>query len=292
MSAGCPLCGHREHTPSWMGATEYAERRFEYRECRKCGSLFCEPMPDAATLARMYGLEYATNFSHEAGIADPKQPERVVEFLRERPAATFLDYGCGQGELLKRAQQVGWRAIGIEFSPEVVARVEAETGATVVADAGVLPEGGRGIADVLHLGDVLEHLTEMERQMPEILRLIRPGGYLLAQGPLEANANLFTAGLRFSRRWGKQRKIEMAPYHVMLATAGGQRELFRRFGLEEVRFELREVAWPAPATLARGDLLRPRPLVLFMLRKLSQAASGLQPGRWGNRYFYAGRWNG
>lgn len=292
MRASCPLCGGTEHGPSWMGSTWYADRVFDYRECAKCRSLFCAPMPDEATLARMYGLDYAKSFTHDAGITDPKQPERVVEFLRARTPATFLDYGCGQGGLLKAAQQVGWRAVGVEFSPDVVAKVAAETGATVVTDVAKLPEGGRGIADVLHLGDVLEHLTEMERQMPEILSLIKPGGYLLAQGPLEANGNLFTATLKAARKLGGQKRVQMAPYHVMLATAEGQRALFRRFGLAEEVFELREVAWPAPDSLSPGDFKRPRLLALFTLRKASQAVSRLQAGRWGNRYFYAGRRDG
>lgn len=55
---------------------------------------------------------------------------------------------------------------------------------------------GEPVVDVLHLGDMIEHLTDLEHQFPEILRLIKPGGYLLAQGPLEAGPNLFTSVLK------------------------------------------------------------------------------------------------
>ncbi len=55
------------------------------------------------------------------------------------------------------------------------------------------------LADVLHLGDVIEHMTKINEQMPEILKLIKPGGFLIAQGPLEANFNVFTLGIRLSR---------------------------------------------------------------------------------------------
>jgi hypothetical protein len=122
--------------------------------------------------------------------------------------------------------------------------------------------------------------------------LIKPGGLLLAQGPLEGNANLFTAVLRLSRTVRRPRPTEMAPYHVLLATARGQRMLFRRFALTEIEFSVHEVAWPAPDRLSCADLGRPRAVGLFALRRCSQAVSKLRPRHWGNRYFYAGRLRG
>lgn len=84
----------------------------------------------------------------------------------------------------------------------------------------------------------------------------------------------------------------MAPYHVLLATAKGQQDFFRRFGLEELTFSIREEDWPAPPGLALSDLGRPRLVGLFMLRRFSQAISAVMPAPWGNPYFFAGRWSG
>jgi hypothetical protein len=145
---------------------------------------------------------------------------------------------------------------------------------------------------VLHLGDVIEHLTELNRQMPQILNLIKPGGVLLAQGPLEANGNLFAFSVRMARLLRKSRRTEMPPYHVLLATAIGQKRLFQRLGLDLLEYSMHEVAWPAPSRLKCADLLSPRLTLLFLLRRLSQAASKIRPAHWGNRYFYAGRWPG
>ena len=148
------------------------------------------------------------------------------------------------------------------------------------------------IADVLHLGDVLEHLTEMENQLPRILRLIRPGGLLLAQGPLEGNFNFFAACCGLSRRLRPWHRTAMAPYHVFMATSNGQRLLFQRFGLSELEYSLNEVAWPAPSKVTIGDIARPKHTILFGLRRMSMGLSTLNPRKWGNRYFYAGAWQG
>jgi SAM-dependent methyltransferase len=283
----CPLCAHDRSGPSWVGATTHGGRTFTYVECLSCRSLYCDPMPDAETLARMYGPDYAASFHEDPAIEDPKEAPRVVRWLEQHPeAGTFLDYGCGSGLLLTEAAQRGWRAIGVELDAGVAEAVAQRTGAMVVSRPAELPAG---VADVVHLGDVIEHLTEMDRVLPEVLRLIKPGGLLLAQGPLENNASLFTAVLRAVKSVRGGKPAEMAPYHVMLATSAGQRRLFARLGLQEVEYTLREVAWPAPSRLAVSDLLRPRALALYTVRRLSQAASALRPRAWGNRYFYAGR---
>ncbi|HEX8707884.1 MAG TPA: methyltransferase domain-containing protein [Pyrinomonadaceae bacterium] len=286
----CPLCNQEEARPSWLGSVLYEGREFPFVECLHCGTLYCEPMPDAEVLARMYGPDYTADCSAlHTNVDNPKEPQRVIEWLGRESPGIFVDYGCGAGRLLTEAQKLKWEAVGVEFDDEVCAAVERSTGAKVFNSKRAQAALGERLADVLNLGDVVEHLTEVNRQMPEILRLLKPGGLLLAQGPLEGNANLFTLMLRLARTARRTRQTEMAPYHVMLATASGQREFFRRFGLSELEFSMSEVSWPAPSRLLRGDLKSPRQVGLFTARRLSQTLSRLRPGHWGNRYFYAGR---
>src|SRR2546428_128705 len=220
----CPLCGGDRAGASWLGTTYYCGRAFSYVRCLACGTLYCAPMPDEDALAMMYGSDY-TQEGGGGHAENPKEPERVVAWLRRLTPGTFVDYGCGEGELLVEAERAGWRAAGVEFSEEVARRVSARTGLPVCArpqDRADFPK-----ADVLHLGDVIEHLTCLDEQMPDILRLLKPGGLLLAQGPLEANASLFTSTLAAAHRL-RRKRTEMAPYHVLLATAHGQHEFFRR----------------------------------------------------------------
>lgn len=235
----------------------------------------------------MYGLEYTQEDDGSLSVENPKEPNRVLEILAREQAGVFVDYGCGSGELLVEAKRIGWQAFGVEFDTEVAHKVETKTGCRVFTDPNDATDFPQ--ADVLHLGDVIEHLTRLDEQFPEILELIKPGGLLLAQGPLENNASLFTFALATARKLRPARRTEMAPYHVLLATSQGQRDFFSRFGLEEVEYKLREVSWPAPVGLAASDLKNPRTVALFGLRRISKAASALRPSKWGNRYFYAGK---
>ncbi len=285
----CPLCHGTAVGPSWLRGTIYNGKLYPYAQCQTCRSHFCSPMPDADTLSCMYGREYRQgNFGAGCQQDDPKQPARVVDWLKKTtPPGTFVDYGCGKGDLLRQAAECGWRAIGIEYDAQVARSVSDAAGVEVHS----LGHGHRlaGVADVLHLGDVIEHLTDVEEQMPAILRLLKPGGTLLAQGPLEGQMSLFNFAIKMVRALRGYPPARMPPYHVLLATAQGQRSLFGRFGMEELVYQVHEVSWPAPARFGRALLRHPRSLALFTLRRLSMGVTRLSGSGQGNRYFYAGR---
>ena len=285
----CPLCGCVRYRQSVFSCT-YQEIEFRYVECVRCESLHCSPMPEPEILQTMYGPQYETAFSEgvNASVEDPKEPDKCIKWLRKQGVGTFLDYGCGAGALLEEAARAGWGPIGVELDDAVTRRVAERTGFSVLTAAAAESSDGH-IADILHLGDVLEHLTEMEYQLPRILRLIKPGGVLLAQGPLEGNFNVFAACCGLGRRLRPWHRTKMAPYHVLMATSKGQRLLFERFGLSELEYSLHEVAWPAPSKLTFRDMVRPKQVTLFALRRLSAGLSALNTRNWGNRYFYAGR---
>jgi SAM-dependent methyltransferase len=251
--------------------------------------MFCDPMPDAAAILAMYGPGYETGTDAPWSLSDPKDRAWPMAWLDRVPKGTFLDFGCGAGQLLGAAVARGWRAVGIEFDGAYSAMVAQRTGVRVEAFGSDCLEKEAPVCDVMHLGDVLEHLTALDEQMPKILRLIRPGGLLLAQGPLEGSRNLFTLALLARRRLRRGAPIEAPPYHVIFASAAGQARLFERFGLASLEYRVEEAAWPAPDRLAPRDLLRPKVVGLYATRKCSQLVTAIARRPLGNRYFYAGR---
>lgn len=280
----CPLCGGPDSRSSWLGTTVHDGVTYEYRLCAACRSLHCEPMPDAATLHRMYGGEYRTAWS-DPGQDVEEDLVSLVRVLNDAPPGIFVDFGCGtDGRAMAAAAALGWDARGVELVSDVASVAREQTGFDVrtVDDAAA---SWRGVADVLHVGDVAEHLTDPAAQLGEAIELVRPGGVVIARGPLEAHVNVFAWAVRAARRVRGRPRSSVPPYHVTLATVSGQRALFARVGLRELCFEVTEVSWPAPTR----PTFRPRFLALFVLRRVSLAVSRRSGGRWGNRYLYIGR---
>ena len=285
----CPLCGCERSVPAgWPGRLRYRGGHFSYLECRACGSLHCDPMPSEEHLAQMYGPDYAAAAGAAFEVATTRDVPRVLAILDGRETGTFVDFGCGDGELLRLAQDRGWRCLGVELDPGVAGEVSRRLGIEVRTYDEVAAEP-LSVGDVVHAGDVLEHLPELGRQLPVLLSLVNHGGLVVAQGPLEANANVFTALVRSWGRLRPRREKDLPPWHVLLATAAGQRALFRRFDLEELTFTVSEVDWPAPSRLGAAELSHPRAVALFCARRVSSAVTRIGPAGWGNRYFYVGR---
>jgi SAM-dependent methyltransferase len=264
---------------------EYLGQVLRFLSCGACGSDYLHPMPSDAMLDVLYGPEYQSSFEADPAIEDPKEPQLVAEWLSRHPRGVLVDFGCGSGAVLAQASALGWEVIGVERDAVVAAAVAKATGARVVSR---LEELGTSFADVIHLGDVIEHLTRVDEQLPPVLRLLKPRGTLLAQGPLEAEPSVFNYCIRAGRHLRGGPTSRSAPYHVILATSRGQRLFFQRFGLEERAFRSWEVSWPAPSRLSGPDLRSPRRVALFVLRRVSQVVTALFPRFGNNRFFYAG----
>jgi SAM-dependent methyltransferase len=282
----CPLCNSSKARDSWMGATVYCELRYRFQECLECRSMYLLPMPNRQTLDLMYGDEYLQFISLEEAHSGKGGTKQVLEQLLQTDPGIFFDYGCGGGYLLNEVTNIKWKAYGLDFDRKSTEEFRDSNNPIIVNDLLSIPADVS--FDVIHLGDVIEHLTDVNFEMPKILTRLKPGGTLIAQGPLEANFNLFLLGLRLKKVF-RNTDSTMPPYHVSLSTASGQREFFLRFGLTENEFAVFEAAHPAPDKIGLADLKNIRVTLLFLLRKMSQCLSPLISSTAGNRYFYVGR---
>jgi SAM-dependent methyltransferase len=243
-------------------------------------------MPDVEDLAQMYGDEYAQFLSLEETHSGGDGTRKVVEYLSEQPKAVFFDFGCGGGSLLRSVQGLGWKCYGLDFERSELEKVSAALDIDIYSKLGDLPSDI--MFDVVHMGDVIEHMTNLNEDMPCVIKRLKHGGVLIAQGPLDASFNLFLVGLRLNKILNRS-DSDVAPYHVSLATIKGQRSLFKRMGLEELQFDVFETSHPAPERLTKNVMKSLRLISLYTLRSASKLISHGFSGKMGNRYFYIGR---
>jgi len=105
--------------------------------------------------------------------------EELRWIQRLSPPGRLLDVGCGYGLFLERARQNGWHGTGVELSsPEwryATEHLHLDVLNQSLSDARFADNS----FDVVTLWEVIELLLEPEKVLREILRILKPGGWLM-----------------------------------------------------------------------------------------------------------------
>lgn len=243
----CPLCAGTAITPAFPFDIEWNGKSFQYLECRGCQTSCLYPEPDAVDFSKMY----AKSGYHDEGRPDLDHKRALASLQMAGPhlkgRSRVLDYGCGGGDFLRAAKDVGLAGIGVEFDPAVRLATERKTGVAVVGPDEIFAR--RHAFDIIHLGDVLEHIPRPAELIDKVERLLAPEGVLFIEGPLERNASLvfFTSVLlkTVRRNLGMDRPAQTPPYHLFLTNRSAQKGFFTgRLGFECVMFEVFENGYP------------------------------------------------
>jgi len=91
----------------------------------------------------------------------------------------ILDIGAGTGEFLSVAKNDGWQTIGVEPSDRAKA-IALNKGVSFVGDTRELENNS---FDVISMWHVLEHVPDLDRQIKELKRLLKPTGTLIIAVP-------------------------------------------------------------------------------------------------------------
>ena len=91
----------------------------------------------------------------------------------------LLDIGAGTGDFLNVAQNKGWNVIGIEPN-EKAKEIAIKKGVSFSNSAASLPNHS---FDIITMWHVLEHVPNLQEQIKELKRLLKPTGTILIAVP-------------------------------------------------------------------------------------------------------------
>ena len=91
----------------------------------------------------------------------------------------ILDIGAGTGDFLSVAKQNGWQTIGVEPSEKAKA-IALKKEVSFVEDTAELENHS---FDVITMWHVLEHVPNLDNQIKELKRLLKPNGSLIVAVP-------------------------------------------------------------------------------------------------------------
>jgi 2-polyprenyl-3-methyl-5-hydroxy-6-metoxy-1,4-benzoquinol methylase len=139
----------------------------------------------------------------EAGFPAYSHPNPLINWLfwqrlrtvmnyveRRAPYERILDFGCGSGVMLPFLAQHSRHvtALDIDLLPLESIKKHIPLDANVeVLDANQTPVSqlALGSFDIINALDVLEHVEDLPRTLPQLIRLLKPGGRLIVSGPTE-----------------------------------------------------------------------------------------------------------
>lgn len=120
----------------------------------------------------------ASLYLHGAGGRDARD-DVLAELLRLAPDRV-LEVGCGWGELAARiATELGADVSALDLSPRMVELARERGVDAIVGDVQELPYADEAF-DVVVAAWMLYHVPDLERGLAEIVRVLRPGGSLVA----------------------------------------------------------------------------------------------------------------
>lgn len=167
---------------------------FDVIDCESCGFKHIIPIPNEEELRDIYKHDYHVKdkpLMLEHQLEDHEWLTSInnarLETLGKLLGKTgkILDVGSGNGFLLQQAQDRGWTGKGVEPS-EKAADYSRKQGLDVscsVFDETCAEKIGK--FDVVHLGDVMEHLPDPAGMLELCSKVLKPGGLIAVGVPNE-----------------------------------------------------------------------------------------------------------
>jgi SAM-dependent methyltransferase len=106
--------------------------------------------------------------------ARPAWPEEAARWLVPESAELVVELGAGTGKLTRAVAALGVRVVAVEPDPRMLGVLQGLGLDGVQGSAEAIPFGD-GVADAVVAGSSL-HWFELELALPEIHRVLRPGG--------------------------------------------------------------------------------------------------------------------
>jgi SAM-dependent methyltransferase len=253
-------------TPSVFSARRLPDRtHYRMVRCRTCGLVRSDPVLDAEVMAELY-RESSFDYGDELeGIRATYGAalDRLASVAAGRNG--LLDVGCGSGFVLELARDRGWQAVrGVEPSSDAIAKADPGVRSAIVQD--VLREGlfDAESFDAVTLFQVLDHIPEPVDFLRECLRILRPGGAILA---LNHNVTAWSA-----RILGERSPI-IDVEHTYLYSPETMRRIFGQVGFDVVS------VGPVRNTYSTSYLLHLMPLPRALKQSLVPRARQTRLGR-------------
>ncbi|HSN48955.1 MAG TPA: class I SAM-dependent methyltransferase [Flavobacterium sp.] len=166
-----------------------SKETFELYHDETLDMLITSPQPSLENLGKYYESEdYISHTDNKRSLFEKlyhfiksialKNKLNLINSLQPNKGR-ILDIGAGTGDFLSVAKNDGWQIIGVEPSDKAKA-IAKNKGVSFVAETSELENHS---FDVISMWHVLEHVPDLDKQIKELKRLLKPTGTLIIAVP-------------------------------------------------------------------------------------------------------------
>lgn len=282
----CLFCKSDKTVPSIYEDTVFNNKVFSYLKCKNCKLIYLNPLPGKDDYEKMYPSKYQGEINAENEYV--RDFDKVFGYYETYATGKkILDYGCGNGSYLNRMNKLGYDCTGVEFSEEVVSKMNENLKPmkfyTIEKFNADIDENEK--YDIIHLANVIEHLENPVAVISKLKRHLNRDGIFMVYGPLEANFSVVFGfrNLVFGiRKYLLKSQVSHAPLHLFFSNRFNQKQFFERAGLKVDYFEVNDQMWPFPETYKEAKGFYGKNF--FLLAKVSLMISRLYP-KWGTTFY-------
>jgi 2-polyprenyl-3-methyl-5-hydroxy-6-metoxy-1,4-benzoquinol methylase len=166
-----------------------SQETFDLYHDEELDMLITHPQPSLENLGKYYeSVDYISHTDSKRSLFEKayhfvksialKNKLNLINSLQP-DRGSILDIGAGTGDFLSVAKENGWHTIGVEPSDKAKA-IAKQKGVSFVGETSELESHS---FDVISMWHVLEHVPDLDEQLKELKRLLKPKGTLIIAVP-------------------------------------------------------------------------------------------------------------
>lgn len=190
----CPFCGSNENSRI------IAVKKWTIVKCQNCNLVFTR-LPARYNVGKFnrsyYSDDYLFNYEDRKDKFEKRFLRRLKEIEIFKRGGNLLDVGCSTGLFLRtvgKHSKHKWILFGIDINKNSIQFAKTKVPAEFVCSSLHKKCFKNNLFDCVTCFDVLEHDVDIEGNLKEIHRILKPGGLLVIQLPNYRSVMAFLCG--------------------------------------------------------------------------------------------------
>jgi 2-polyprenyl-3-methyl-5-hydroxy-6-metoxy-1,4-benzoquinol methylase len=189
----CPICNCK-NIANYLKSKDYRLKKkvggnieIHLRRCNECEHIWQFPYPNEVDIPEFYDEEFYNNkknyLNRLLNNFQYSRLKRLIEKFFNNKKIKLLDFGAGQGQLMRYLTDNGYEVDGTEISKSGIDIGEKVFGLRIIGDPLNYLNNANTSYDLVIASHVIEHLVDPYKYMVLINKLIKKGGCIALEVP-------------------------------------------------------------------------------------------------------------